>query len=245
MLSKSYRYQNNEWEDQLTKFNDINISYDEIGNLLTIGSNIQLNWINGRELGSYSNGVTQVSYKYNVNGIRISKAVDTLETKYYLEDSDIVFEQTGNNMLYYLRNDVDGLFGFKYNDDIYYYIKNAHDDVIGILDDNLNVVAKYKYDSLGNILSITDSQGNDISADINHIANINPYRYRSYYYDKEIKMYYLNDRYYNPLIGRFISADITTGECGNVLSHNMYQYAFNDPINYDDSNGNWPKWLKK
>ena len=120
----SYRYQNNEWENQLTKFNDINISYDEIGNPLTIGSNIQLNWINGRELGSYSNGVTQVSYKYNVNGIRISKVVDTLETKYYLEDSDIVFEQTGNNMLYYLRNNVDGLFGFKYNENIYYYIKN-------------------------------------------------------------------------------------------------------------------------
>lgn len=247
LISKNnYKYQNNEWEDQLTKFNDANISYDEIGNPINIGNHIQLSWINGRELRTYNDENTSVTYKYGINGIRTAKKVNNIETIYYLEGNDIALEKTGNNVLYYLRNNVDGLFGFRYNNKVYYYIKNAQDDVIGILDEDLNKIAKYRYDSWGNIISITDNQGNDISNNNFHIANINPYRYRSYYYDRETGLYYLNSRYYNPEWGRFISADITTGECGgNILSHNMYQYAFNDPINYDDSNGNWPKWLKK
>ena len=101
-------------------------------------------------------------------------------------------------MLYYLRNDIDDLFGFMYNDDLYYYIKNNTNDIIGILDSSHNIVAKYKYDSWGKVISITDCNGYDISNDINNIANINPFRYRSYYYDSETELYYLNSRYYNP-----------------------------------------------
>ncbi len=237
---------NKNWSDQLTKINEKTIIYDDIGNPIQIGSNIHLNWINGRELKEYNDGINQIKYKYNISGVRTEKIINNDKTSYFIEGSNIVFEKNGKNMLYYIRSNMDDLLGFKYNDRTYYYVKNIHDDIIAILNSSNQIVAKYQYDSWGNILSITDSQGNDISADINHIANINPYRYRSYYYDKEIKMYYLNDRYYNPLIGRFINPDITTGEVGgNIIGHNMYQYAFNNSINFDDSNGDWPKWLKK
>ncbi len=126
-------------------------------------------------------------------------------------------------MLYYLRNDIDDLFGFMYNDDLYYYIKNNTKDIIGILDSSHNIVAKYKYDSWGKVISITDCNGYDISNDINNIANINPFRYRSYYYDSETKLYYLNSRYYNPEWKRFINPD-SYGEQigGNILLHNIY-----------------------
>lgn len=247
LISKmTYEYDNENWSDQLTKINEKTIIYDDIGNPIQIGSNIHLNWINGRELKEYNDGINQIKYKYNISGVRTEKIINNDKTSYFIEGSNIVFEKNGKNMLYYIRSNMDDLLGFKYNDRTYYYVKNIHDDIIAILNSSNQIVAKYQYDSWGNILSITDSQGNDISADINHIANINPYRYRSYYYDKEIKMYYLNDRYYNPLIGRFINPDITTGEVGgNIIGHNMYQYAFNNSINFDDSNGDWPKWLKK
>ncbi len=88
-------------------------------------------------------------------------------------------------MIYYIYNDVEDIIGFQYNRDIYYYIKNIQKDIIGILDSNYNVVATYTYDSWGTILSITDSNGLDISNDVSHIANINPFRYRGYYYDIE------------------------------------------------------------
>ena len=118
-----------------------------------------------------------------------------------------MYLKRNNDMIYYIRNDVDDLLGFKYNNTVYYYIKNIQDDIIGIIDSNNNIIANYKYDSWGNIISITDNNDNDISNNTNHIANINPFRYRIYYYDTETNLYYLNSRYYNPTWGRFINAD--------------------------------------
>lgn len=242
---KNYRYDNSEWQDLLTKYDDVLIDYDTIGNPISIGNNIHLNWVNGRQLDTYTDLYNTISYKYNVDGIRISKTINNVETKYYLENNDIVFEKTGNNMLYYIRSTMDDLIGFKYNDDLYYYVKNIQDDIIGILDSNLNIVANYKYDSWGKIISITDGTGTDVSENHNHIANINPYRYRSYYYDKETKLYYLNSRYYNPEWCRFINADghISTGQ--GLNSNNMFCYCGNNPIDKSDVNGMFWKRIRK
>lgn len=73
-------------------------------------------------------------------------------------------------------------------------------DIIGITNSNGNLIVKYVYDAYGNIISITDTSG------IN-LGKINLFRFKSYYYDEETKFYYLNSRYYDPLIGRFINAD--------------------------------------
>lgn len=242
-----YEYNNTNWEDQLTKFNNEIITYDEIGNPLTIGNNITLNWINGRQLNTYTDSNNTINYKYNKDGIRISKTINNVETKYYLEGSNIILEKTGNDVLYYMYNDVSDLVGFKYNDNIYYYIKNIQNDIIGILDSNYNVIVKYTYDSWGNILSIIDNNGNDISDNNTHIANINPFRYRSYYYDKETKLYYLNSRYYDPLWGRFINADGILVNNNSLLGYNLYLYALNNFINFIDSHGNISirNWVKQ
>lgn len=76
---------------------------------------------------------------------------------------------------------------------------------------------------MGNIVSITDNEGNDISNDSTHIANINLFRYRSYYY--------------NPVWGRFINADSVVGIDGDIISYNAYAYCSNNPINYIDLSG--------
>ncbi len=75
----------------------------------------------------------------------------------------------------------------------------------------------------------------------------NPFRYRSYYYDFETNLYYLNSRYYDPETGRFINADDigvlnSTKEVLNGL--NLYSYCLNNPINSIDDNGDIPNWLK-
>src|SRR5205814_3392311 len=55
----------------------------------------------------------------------------------------------------------------------------------------------------------------------------------------ETGLIYLNARYYDPQIGRFLSADtMTPGDL--IVALNRYAYAFNDPINYSDANGHWP-----
>lgn len=139
-------------------------------------------------------------------------------------------------MIYYLRDDNNDLIGLDYNGNIYYYLKNIQEDIIGLLNSNYNKVATYEYDSWGNITSIKDSNGNLI-ADNTNIALINPFRYRSYYYDNETKLYYLNSRYYNPLWGRFINADAVINPDNNIIGHNLYTYVYNNIVNKTDFTG--------
>ncbi len=99
-------------------------------------------------------------------------------------------------------------------------------------------MAKYVYDAWGNIISITDGEGNDVSNDPTHIANINPIRYRSYYYDRETNLYYLESRYYDPETGRFLNADnLGYMEPETVTGLNLYAYCGNNPIMYFDPTG--------
>ena len=246
--NKKYKYEDTNFGDRLTSYNDELITYDNYGNPITIG-NKNLTWINGDELNTYSDGSNIVTYKYNDNKIRVSKTVNNLQTKYIVEGEKIILEKTGNNVLYYMYDTFGDLVAFKYNNNTYYYQKNLQGDIIGILDSNMNLIVQYEYDSYGNILSIKDAIGNDISSQSNNIANINPFRYRSYYYDKETGLYYLNSRYYNPMWGRFISCDdldILFDIQDSPIQYNLYTYCLNDPVNGYDENGTkkLPRWAK-
>ncbi len=243
--TNTYEYTNSNWSDQLTKYNNENITYDEIGNPTTIG-NKSLTWINGRSLNTYKDPTKNldIQYKYDADGIRISKIVNGEETKYYLEDDDIIYEQRGNNIIYYLY-DLTGIIGLEYNGNTYYYIKNIQDDIIGILNSNYESIVTYEYDSWGKILSIKDNKGNEIT-DNNNIGLINPFRYRSYYYDAETELYYLNSRYYSPIWKRFINADEILGANKDILGYNLYIYVSNNPVyNYDDNGTKKKKKSKK
>ena len=111
------------------------------------------------------------------------------------------------------------------------------EDITGITDSNYNLLCSYEYDSWGKLISIKDNNGNIIT-NTSHIGYINPFRYRSYYYDNETKLYYLNSRYYNPEWGRFINADrfITTDT--GMLGFDMYTYCNNEPILRKEYSGN-------
>ena len=188
----------------MTKFNNEIITYDAIGNPLTIG-NTNLTWSSGRELVNLSKDDLNVSYKYNKDGIRVEKQINNDVYKYKLEGNKIIFRQKENNVLYFIY-EVDNVIGFIYNNQTYYYNKNLQNDIISIRNSDNEIIVNYEYDSWGNILSIKDNNNNDITNQT-HIAYINPFRYRSYYYDNESGLYYLNTRYYNPKLGRFINID--------------------------------------
>jgi len=82
---------------------------------------------------------------------------------------------------------------------------DAQGNVIALIGENGAIVARYLYDAWGNV-SVVDNNGTLIS-DSNHIGNVNPFRYRAYYYDTETKLYFLKTRYYDPEIGRFMTID--------------------------------------
>ena len=161
-----------------------------------------------------------------------------------LEYRGVMYKQanTSGNFLWFYA-DPDGTIGsINYNDARYALLKNAQGDVIGLADSSGSIVALYSYDSWGNIISITDGSGNDVSNNPTHIANINPIRYRGYYYDTETGLYYLRSRYYDPEICRWINADnqLSTGD---MTCMNLFAYCGNNPVNRIDPTGEaWWHW---
>ena len=203
-----------------------------------------MQWTGGRNLSQYQKGSNTYSYAYNANSLRTLKTVNGVTTEYYLDGSKIIAMQTGEGaeglLKYYY--DADGTrLAVESNGKVYYYKYNTTGDVISLMDEDFNDIAYYSYNAYGKPESVTDASGNDISQNSEHIANKNPFRYRGYYYDSETGLYYLQSRYYDPEIGRFINAD---GELNNdIFGSNLFAYCINNPINMIDSCGNWPKWV--
>ncbi len=126
--------------------------------------------------------------------------------------------------------------------DTYYFEKNLQGDVVAVYDSTGKKVGGYTYDAWGNC-TVTYASG-ATTMEKRVVRNFNPFRYRGYYYDIETGLYYLQSRYYDPAMGRFINADgyVSTGT--GLLGLNMYTYCINNPVNMMDSAGAWPKWIE-
>ena len=193
-------------------------------------------------LFNHSDG-TITCYGYNADGIRTGKyfydtsGYVTGTVKYTLDGGTIVAENRLGTNIYYTYDDKGAIMGMYYGGENYIFSKNLQGDVIGIYNENRQLVAKYSYNAYGEITAITDASGNDVSGNSAHIANINPFRYRGYYYDTETGFYYVSSRYYDPEIGRWINADgyVSTGQ--GVLGNNMFAYCGNNPVNRVDHTG--------
>ena len=122
----------------------------------------------------------------------------TVNSKFIYDGNNLVAEQHNNEWIYYIYG-VDGVAGFRHNGITYLYRKNVQGDVTHIYkqeeEKSLTLVVEYVYDAWGNIQVLQDTD---------RIATLNPFRYRSYYFDEETGLYYLQTRYYDPELSRFI-----------------------------------------
>jgi len=227
--------------DRLVAFGGQTITYDQIGNPTTyLGKTLA--WEKGRQLKSFGAN----NFTYDGSGRRIKKN-STVFT--YAPNGDLVKQSDGttpNNTLEFIY-DGSGVTGFTRNDTNYVYRKNISGDIVQILDMNGNVVVDYTYDawgrhatrarnSTGNLVSSVT--GNDTTfAENMKLADVNPFRYRGYYYDRESNLYYLNSRYYDPNTMRFVNADEQFNDDEHVFGANLYAYCYNDPVNNYDPCG--------
>ena len=169
-------------------------------------------------------------------GLRTQKKVGSTTYNYYYADGLLIRQTWGSNYIDFLYDESGSAYSFIYNGTQYYYVRNLQGDVVRILNTSGTTVVAYSYDAWGKC-TVTSGASNAI-------ANANPIRYRGYYYDTDTGFYYLQSRYYDPVVKRFISADgAISGVGGELLGYNQYAYCFNNPVNSSDSSGNWPRWI--
>ena len=214
-----------------------------------------------RQLTGATVGGKTYSYEYNSSGIRTRKTnYDGGYTEYYVVNGLPVAEQrfrangTKQYILRYLYDESNSPVGFgiyyptasspywQY----YYFGKNLQGDVIALYRSDYNstsksytptLIATYSYDPWGAPTGIYDANGSTISQTAYHVAAYNPFRYRGYRYDGDTRLYYLQSRYYDPAIGRFINADGYASTGQGLIGHNMFTYCLNKPIKCKDANG--------
>ena len=222
----NYTYGNSAWRDLLTAYNGGSITYSG-GNPTKYYDGSTFTWTQGRRLATAKVGSTNISYTYDMAGVRSSKTVGS--TKYdFTTLSGLVTRQTGGGKtIDFVYDENNQPLAMKYNNTLYYYVLNAQGDVVRIVNSSRSTVASYTYDPWGKIISSSGT-----------LADINPLRYRGYYYDSETGFYYLQSRYYDPEIGRFINADsYASTDATGLLSTNMFAYCENDPVNRSDPSG--------
>ena len=164
--------------------------------------------------------------EYNTSGIR-TKRVSEEKTYNYIYAGDKLMRMTVGNDTLDFSYDTNGVpLTMSYNGTVYYYITNLQGDVMKLERADGGGGAQYAYDAWGNIIAMSGT-----------LAELNPLRYRGYVYDQETGFYYLNSRYYDPAVGRFISADNypTTGQ--GLNGNNMFAYCGNNPVSRQDDGG--------
>jgi len=240
----NYGYGDATWGDKLTSYTGVSITYDDIGNPLSYynGSSYTFSWENARQLATLIKGSYSLSFEYNNEGIRTSKTVNGVEHIYHLSNSLIMSEEWGNNLVLYLY-DADGSpIGMQYRNtsygegqfDTYWFEKNLQGDVVAVYNHSGIKLIAYTYDAWGN------SSVSYYNSGASTTATYNPFRYRGYYLDSESGFYYLNSRYYDPAIGRFITADKLSSIKASpfdVADKNLYTYCDNNPVTRKDDGG--------
>jgi len=239
----TYTYGDSDWGDLLTGYDGKTVTSDEIGNMLSDGVH-NYTWEHGRQLASMDSW----DFEYDTDGLRTRRYDSETGTAYTYRYSDGLLRQ-----MIISSGEVSGSFTFRYDNtgkpvsfsyDLTdeenavnysgeaFYVVNVQGDVIELISDEMDSIGSYTYDAWGVVKSV---QVYDDAFEL--VVNLNPLRYRGYVYDHETGLYYLQSRYYNPEMGRFINADglISTGQ--GLLGNNMFAYCLNNPVMFSDPTG--------
>lgn len=248
----TYSYDNPSWNDLLTAYDGQKIAYEGqtynssrnsvsgtviSGNPVSYynGKRWNMEWVNGNRLAEASSGTTNVSYTYDRTGLRSTKTMNGTTYHYAYAGDKLVWQEWDGNEMFFFYDESNAPIGFWYHpasgsNVTGYYMTTQQGDITRIEDVNGNVLATYEYDAWGKLISSSGS-----------LADINPLRYRGYYYDTETELYYLSNRYYDPKVSRFINADSTDAvlSANGLYDQNLFVYCDNNPVMYADNEGDF------
>lgn len=200
--------------------------------IITNGVSQNLVW-EGRQLKQ----VSDVSFTYNEDGIRVKKIGTNFVENYTLEGNRIIKlhqdSEGGSYDMFFNYDEQGEIVGLSCEGQEYFYIRDITGNITKIVDEDGRYVVSYTYDAWGNFKKT-------IHRDC-YVSHRNPFVYKGYFFDIETGWFYLKSRYYDPSIRRFISADIFSYLDNDSLTGlNLYSYCYNCPISYVDLEGNMP-----
>lgn len=203
-----------------TKNTSYSYIYDNYGNVKSKTKDgatmYSCKWTKGNLLKQFTTNNTACEYFYNYKNIRYKKVVNGITTNYYLDGNKILGEDRsdGTRLRYFY--DLDGLCGFRWNGTDYAYIKDGLGNIRGITDDERDILAWYDYDLYGNT-KVSNPDGTE-NTDSSFIGNMNPFRWKSHYYDVESGLYNVDGRYYEIERCEYIDAMEA-----DIITENAYQ----------------------
>ena len=159
--------------DKLTSYNGQSCVYDAIGNPTTYRGKTAT-WTRGRTLTAYDGN----TFSYDATGRRLSKN----SIRFYYDSEGNLLKQSNGLEFFY---GADGLAAIKYSGNTYLCRKDMLGNILALLDSSGNIVVQYKYDAWGNH-TVTDGErrrDHTVERCVDHIGNLNPFRYRGYYFD--------------------------------------------------------------
>ena len=234
----------NGWGDLLTGYDGNAVTSDAIGNTLSDGTRTYT-WKHGRQLATTVMDGKTWTYTYNADGMRTKRVSGNTSYTYYYNGDMLRYLDYDSNTtdssqaakLYFVLDASGNPIEVSYRPEgstttkFYYYVQNLQGDVIALVDSaNGNTVVTYTYDAWGNVLNVDGALKTSLGV-------LNPFRYRGYVYDSETTLYYLQSRYYDPELGRFINADAFASTGQGILGNNMYAYCNNNPVIMIDYSG--------
>ena len=164
--------------------------------------------------------------EYEAGGLRTKRSSAEKTYNYIYNGNQLVRMTVGDDILDFTYDANGAPLTLIHNGTVYYYITNLQGDVISLETTDGMQGAHYYYDAWGKILACDGT-----------LAELNPLRYRSYVYDQETGFYYLQSRYYDPAIGRFLNADVYISTGQGMIGNNMFTYCNNNPVEKKDSEG--------
>ena len=229
-------------KDKLVKVGGKVVAYDATNPLVPTSYDGNTFTFEGRRLANIQKGGKVIDYTYNDQGLRIKKTITengtSLETRFFYDDNKLVAEISPTHRLDFLYDENDRLYGFVLDKTaMYFYVRDALENILGIIDKNGNLVVQYAYNAWGKPESTTGTLATTV-------GEYNPFRYKGYYFDRETGMYYCHTRYYVPEWCRWLNADnIAYIRPDNAQQMNLFAYCGNNPISFWDPEGtkktNW------
>ncbi|MCL2522932.1 MAG: hypothetical protein FWE36_08755, partial [Erysipelotrichales bacterium] len=223
--------------------------YDRLGNCIRMGTDT-LEYTRFNILESYTRGSVVSKYEYNIEGIRFRKTVGARVINYYYDGPKLLAERDNQGRALTYFYNADEMVGFQYIDgttrvEVWYYIKDTIGNIVGLRRVRTGEIIFYEYTAWGEhrIFSYANNNANtqpvEITAQNNphHPAIMNPFRWKSHFYDQESNLYQIEGRYYSPVTKMFISPCDLEEMLYNIHEAGSFNlYTISNPINFP---ANW------